>query len=63
MCLRSVFSDVEKTGETDFVEKPQSIVWEIGCTQTVTEYQSDSFWAGRSQMSLLFSGTDFDNIS
>ena len=27
VCVRRVFSDVEKTGETDFFEKPTSIVW------------------------------------
>ena len=42
LCVWQVyFSDAEKTGETDFVEKPKSIrgtpFWESGCTQKVNE--------------------------
>ena len=48
MCNKCIFSDVHKTGETDFDEIPKSIYGdcESGCTPKKKEQQCDSFRAG-----------------
>ena len=55
VCVQQVyFSDVEKTAETDFVEKRKSIYGtpfgKVAVPQKVNEYPCDSFLAGGSQM-------------
>ena len=50
MCNKCIFSDVQKTGETDFDEIPKLIYGDCGsgCTQKMKEQQCDSFLAGGS---------------